>query len=163
MPSTQHASDYDDFQQAAYWRQTEPVLQRITTTERLLRAAQAEVERLRQVDHHNPHVRISAHTINMGTFSAPHGFLEEILGELRSIHERLSVMSADLTVLTAEVENIETVGDSIISLLNGIAEQLRAAQADPAAISALANRLTAQAKEIADAVAANTPAEEPAA
>ena len=70
-------------------------------------------------------------------------------------------MAIDLTNLIAKVERIETVGDSIIALLNSIAAQIRDLPATQAALNDLAARVEAQATEISDAVVANTPAEEP--
>lgn len=53
-----------------------------------------------------------------------------------------------------------TVDDSIITLLNGIVQQLKAAQAsnDPAALDAVVSSIQANTKKISDAVTANTPA-----
>lgn len=65
---------------------------------------------------------------------------------------------ANLDELTAAVTRNNDVGDSAITLLNGLAEQLRAAGTDPAALAALSTALTTQADEMAAAITANTTA-----
>lgn len=68
-------------------------------------------------------------------------------------------MSAELDRLTAEVGEIKTVSDSAIALLDGLSDQIRALQNDPAQLAALADELDAKAAEVAAAIARNTPAE----
>jgi uncharacterized protein (UPF0264 family) len=70
-------------------------------------------------------------------------------------------MSAELDALTASVAKIKSADDSIIALVKGLADQLRANANDPAAINALAAELDAESAAVADAVAANTPAAPP--
>ena len=65
---------------------------------------------------------------------------------------------ADLTDITREVQETQDAEQSAIVLLNSLAEQLRAAATDPAAIAALANQLDSNANALAAAVVANTPA-----
>ena len=60
--------------------------------------------------------------------------------------------------ITAEVSEISTVADSAIALLASLAQLLRDAATDPAAINALADQLDAKGNELAAAVTANTPA-----
>jgi len=67
-------------------------------------------------------------------------------------------MAIDLTQLTAEVERDNTVDQSAITLINGLATQLEAAKGDPVAVQALADKLRAQSDALAAAVTANTPA-----
>lgn len=71
-------------------------------------------------------------------------------------------MSKDLETIRASVERIETVGDSTIALVEGMAATIRDLKDDPAALEAFAARLDAQSEELAAAVAANTPAPPPA-
>ncbi len=67
-------------------------------------------------------------------------------------------MAVDLSALQAEVEQQTAVVQSAITLINGLAQQLRDAAGDPAAVQALADQLDASTQALADAVAANTPA-----
>ncbi len=74
---------------------------------------------------------------------------------------RLTKMSAALDRLTTEVSENTTVVQSAITLITNLAEQLRQAATDPAAVNALADQLDAQSNALATAVAANTVAETP--
>jgi uncharacterized membrane protein affecting hemolysin expression len=70
-------------------------------------------------------------------------------------------MSAVMDTLTAAVKRNSDVEDSAVLLIQGIAKQLAdliAAGADPAALTALSDELTAKTDALAAAVAANTPA-----
>ena len=60
-----------------------------------------------------------------------------------------------------KVTVIENRADSLITLVNGLAQLLRDNAADPAAITGIANRLQAQSDEIQAAIDANTPAPPP--
>jgi uncharacterized protein YoxC len=68
-------------------------------------------------------------------------------------------MSAALDRLTEEVNQTSTAVDSVLALVGGLADQIRALQDDPAKLAALADELDAKQAAIADAVAANTPQE----
>lgn len=70
----------------------------------------------------------------------------------------LRAIMANLSALQAAVEAENTVIDSAITLLNGLAEALRAAATDPAAVQALADEVGAKSAALAAAVQANTPA-----
>lgn len=74
---------------------------------------------------------------------------------------RLYVMSATIDRLTASVANLATVDDSLIELVKNLAQTIRNNAEDPAALTALADRLDAEAQTVADAVTANTPEPEP--
>lgn len=63
-----------------------------------------------------------------------------------------------LTTLTASVKQNTDVEKSAVLLLTGLTNQLKAAGTDPAALTALADSLDENTKELAAAVAANTPA-----
>jgi hypothetical protein len=67
-------------------------------------------------------------------------------------------MALDLTQLTAEVERDNTVDQSAITLITGLAAALEAAKGDPVAVQALADKLRAQSDALAAAITANTPA-----
>jgi hypothetical protein len=155
-------ADYDDYQQAAYWRLTGTPEHRLRECERLLRAAQAEVDRLHLVADHLGHTKVTIHNLYLGSFAAPPHLLDHLDAQLSAIHTRLSAMSVSLDALTEQVTAIETVADSAITLLNGISQQLKDALAsnDPTAVQALSDRLAAQSQELADAITANTPAED---
>jgi hypothetical protein len=80
--------------------------------------------------------------------------LKRVLKEIRN-------MSAILEDLRAKVELDTAVTASAIELLNGLKERLDAAIAsgDMSQVQELANALHANTQSLADAVAANTPAE----
>lgn len=90
---------------------------------------------------------------------------EDILEELRHQHwllhkilERSDKMSAELDRLTTEVTETKSSVESVITLVDGLAQQIRDLANDPAALNALADELDAQQARIAAAVTANTPA-----
>jgi len=66
--------------------------------------------------------------------------------------------AAELERLTAEVSEIETVGDSVVTLINQLAEIIRTQSSNPVELNALADRLDAKAAAISAAIVANTPA-----
>ena len=68
-------------------------------------------------------------------------------------------MANDFSRLEAEVTENSSVIDSAVTLLEGLATQLRQFADDPAKINALADSLDSQSNRLAQAVAANTPAE----
>ncbi len=72
-------------------------------------------------------------------------------------------MSKELDDLKAEVAAEETVGDSLVTLVEGLAAQLVDAGTDPVALKAITDDLKAHADTWAAAVAANTPPAPPAA
>lgn len=65
-------------------------------------------------------------------------------------------MTTALETLTAEVANETVVEKSALLLIQGFAAQLAAAGTDPAKLTALAETLAANDKELAAAVAAGT-------
>jgi hypothetical protein len=85
---------------------------------------------------------------------------KRIFAAVARIEEKVNFMSIELDTLIEKVTAIETVGDSAIALLADLKVKLDEAIAsdDPAALQALSDRLGAQAQELADAIAANTPA-----
>ena len=88
----------------------------------------------------------------------------EVLKELRFVRSSLqtlatqgAMMAGELARLSTEVSEIGTVVDSAVSLINGLAQQIRDLATDPAALNALADSLDTKAGELAAAVVANTP------
>jgi hypothetical protein len=67
-------------------------------------------------------------------------------------------MSKEIELLRAAVEENKSVTESAITLINGIAERVKAAadSGDIAAVATLANDLSAETTALADAVKANT-------
>lgn len=65
---------------------------------------------------------------------------------------------ADLTSLTAQVQANTQVETSAVTLIQGLADQLRALANDPVAIAALADQLKGSADALSAAIVANTPA-----
>lgn len=80
------------------------------------------------------------------------------LGAVLYITRRIISMSAQLDRLATEVSENTTVVNSAITLINGLAQQIRDNATDPAALTALADQLDAQSNALSEAVAANTPA-----
>ena len=70
---------------------------------------------------------------------------------------------ATLADITAAVAAEKTVEDSVVALLQTLSADLKAALAsnDPAAMQAVVDQIDANAKALADAVSANTPAAPP--
>jgi hypothetical protein len=84
--------------------------------------------------------------------------LDRIETMLRTILNLEQKMSAELDALQAAVTNEDTVIDSAITLIQGLAAQIAANATDPAKLKALADDVNAKAQALAAAVAANTPA-----
>ncbi len=82
--------------------------------------------------------------------------LELIFRELYKIREEQSNMSKELDDLTAEVAAEETVEQSAITLIDGLAAQITSAGTDPAKLSALTTSIKTQSDALAAAVTANT-------
>lgn len=84
--------------------------------------------------------------------------LDDLAGRIHHLIRMERQEMSDLSTLQTAVEADTAVDKSAITLINGLAEQLRAAANDPAAIQALADQLSANAADLGAAVAANTPA-----
>ena len=88
-------------------------------------------------------------------------YIYKELSRIRKLLERIenkeNEMSAELDALTLEVADTNTIMQSAIVLIQGLAAQLQAIANDPAAILQLAADLDAQSDALAAAVAANTP------
>lgn len=87
--------------------------------------------------------------------------LDDNTRALNQLKMEIKDMAGEMVRLQAAVARLDAIDDSIIALLNGVVEQLRALieqGADPAALSKLADDVNAQADALAAAVLANTPA-----
>jgi hypothetical protein len=84
----------------------------------------------------------------------------ELQDMMSLINEKLETIMATMDDLKAAVQRNTDVDASVITLLQGIAQQLKDAQAanDPAAIQAVIDQIDANTKALSDAVTANTPA-----
>jgi hypothetical protein len=67
-------------------------------------------------------------------------------------------MAGELKALEDQVKANTDVEESALALINGIADRIAAAAADPAKLQALSNELKASSDKLAAAVTANTPA-----
>jgi len=67
---------------------------------------------------------------------------------------------ATMQDLTASVQRESDANDAVVTLLNGVSQQLKDAQAsnDPQAIQTVIDQIDANTKKLSDAVTANTPA-----
>jgi hypothetical protein len=71
-------------------------------------------------------------------------------------------MTAEFDALTAKVTAATEVETSAVTLISGLADQIRALSNDPAALLALATQLDTSNVALAAAVTANTPVAPPA-
>ncbi len=83
--------------------------------------------------------------------------LNRILFFVERIFELQGAIMAELDDLTAQVAANKTVIDSALVLINGIADRIKAAGTDPAALKALTDSLKSEDDALAAAVTANTP------
>lgn len=73
----------------------------------------------------------------------------------------MSAITDAVNKVESEVTELTTVVDSAVALINGLSQQIRDTAGDAAKANALADTLDKKANELADAVAANTPATPP--
>lgn len=85
--------------------------------------------------------------------------LDIILKILQRMYQMEVHMTQELDSLEVAVAENESLDDSIVVLLNGIAAQLAAIKDDPKRIAALAASLVAKSQVLKDAILANTPVE----
>ena len=83
--------------------------------------------------------------------------LERIECKLNRIITEENEIMNDLTALTAQVAAQTTVETSAITLIQGLAAQIKAASGNQAAIDALTSQLQTSASALAAAITANTP------
>ncbi len=84
--------------------------------------------------------------------------LAEIMRVLANLVTQQGAIMATLTDVQTDVTAEDTVVDSAVVLLQGLAAQIAALTPNQAAIDALAADVTAKTQVLANAVAANTPA-----
>lgn len=82
------------------------------------------------------------------------GFIRDTLQTLAS---QGATMAGELARLQTEVTEMAGVVDSAITLIAGLAQQIRDLASDPAALTAMADELDAKANALAAAVVANSP------
>lgn len=68
---------------------------------------------------------------------------------------------AELDALRAEISRNTSVSQSAVMLLQGVAQKIEASKTDPNAIQQLVDELRTNTDSLAQAVAQNTPAEQP--
>lgn len=88
---------------------------------------------------------------------------EDVSRLLKKILKKEEEIMATMQDLRSAVERNNSLEDSVLVMLQGISQQLKDAQAqnDPKAIQDVIDQLDANNQKMADAVAANTPAEQP--
>ena len=75
---------------------------------------------------------------------------------IKQLNRKLNIIMANLTDLQAAVATEDTVIDSAVALIQGLAAQVAALSPNQAAIDALAADIKAKSDSLAAAVAANT-------
>lgn len=85
----------------------------------------------------------------------PERVLHRVMDELKRMEGRMSKQMDDLA---ATVEKVNQVEASAVTLIRGLAEQIKDAGTDANKLNELRDSLLAQAAQLGDAVAANTPA-----
>jgi len=91
-------------------------------------------------------------------FAEVRAALATLVKHVTKLTKEIKAMSAALDNLTAKVAANTTVVESAITLIGGLADQLRAAANDPAAVNALADQLDTEDAKLANAITTNTPA-----
>lgn len=88
---------------------------------------------------------------------------EDVVTQLKKLNKKVNILMANMNDLRSAVERNNSLEDSVLTMLQGISQQLKDAQAqnDPQAIQQVIDQLDANNQRMADAVAANTPAEQP--
>jgi hypothetical protein len=85
--------------------------------------------------------------------------LDLIIGLLYKVLNKENILMATIQDVSAAVSAESSVDDSIVTLLNGVVQQLKDAQAsnNPAALDAVIAGIQTNTKKLQDAVTANTP------
>lgn len=91
-------------------------------------------------------------------FHRLHRKLDLIRGLLHQLNAKDDLIMTAMTDLQAAVAQETTVEGSVLTLLQGIADQLKAAGTDPAALAALTSQINTNISTMQAAVTANTPA-----
>ena len=103
------------------------------------------------------HLHFDPITINLQGGGQGSGVtIEQIAALINALKETIMATLADLQTAVA---NEDTVIDSAITLLQGLAAAVAALKPNQAAIDALAADITAKTQALSDAVVANTPAQ----
>jgi chromosome segregation ATPase len=96
---------------------------------------------------------------------AIHGQVEYLSAAMRAVLARLGTaaqweasMSAEIDRIKTSVTQLTSVTQGAVTLLGQLAQRVRDLQADPAALTALADEVDARKAELAGAIQANTPA-----
>lgn len=104
------------------------------------------------------HVDVHIHLMD----PAAHMKLDKVVELVTQLLKGQTAMSAELDRLTTEVAETKTVTQSAIVLLGQLSDLIRQNANDPTALNALADQLDSNQADLANAVAANTPAAPPA-
>lgn len=80
-----------------------------------------------------------------------------VVAGMEAILLEMKKMSAELDRLTNEVQETKTAIDSAVTLIKGLAQQIRDHVDDPAKLKELADELDSKTNELGAAVVANTP------
>lgn len=86
---------------------------------------------------------------------------QELLRASREEKRRDEMAQKDIDRLKASVARNTEVVQSAVALVQGLAQQIRDAQDDPEELNRIADEMEANATQLADAVAANTPSAQP--
>jgi hypothetical protein len=85
------------------------------------------------------------------------GKLALILSRLETLTQGGVIMSAEIDALAAQVEKNTELEASAVTLIEGLAARIEAAQDDPVRLRALTDELRQKADVLATAITANTP------
>jgi hypothetical protein len=102
-------------------------------------------------------VNVDVHVYSHGA-SVEQYKLDQILDAVNTLIREGKEVMADLSVLTAHVQQNTEVDASAIALLNGLSAQIEQLKTDPVALQGLADQLKANSDNLAAAIVANTPA-----
>lgn len=91
-------------------------------------------------------------------FQVVHNRLNTLFLSLRQIEGMELQVMTDLSDVQAAVNETNTVEQSAISLINGLADKITALSTDPAALADLAAQMRANSAALAADIQANTPA-----
>lgn len=86
--------------------------------------------------------------------------LDHVLRLCLALVRKVNQMADNLQRIEREVTEIESVVDGAVTLIKQLGQEIRDGAADPVKMGQLADRLDARATALAEAVAANTPAED---
>jgi hypothetical protein len=90
--------------------------------------------------------------------TVPDGAAETLVTLVTALLNKGTLIMADLTRLTQEVAENTTVIESAVTLIEGLAQQIRDNIADQAKLEELADQLDSEANALAAKIAENTPA-----